>query len=176
MTRFATAALVLALAGTAGLKADTFTMAGMKSEVPEGWKAGKPSSSMRLAQFEVPGEKGAAEVVVFRFPGGSGTVEQNFVRQQKKFEPGKGDKKLDVEKSKVMVGELKADMQAINGTFLSKFPPFAPNAKVTRKPEHTQLYVVFKGTDGEYYVWLMGPTKTVDANKEAFVDWLKNFK
>lgn len=157
-------------------QAEKFQMAGMSSELPEGWKQAKPDNTMQMAKFTVPGKGNATgEVVIFRFPGGSGTVEQNFARQEGMFEAPK-DGKLDVKTSKMKVGGLDADYQIISGTYLDKFPPFAPNPKITRKEDYTQLYVVFKGTGGEYYVRMRGDQETVKANKEAFEEWLKNFK
>jgi hypothetical protein len=179
MTRIATkAAVFVAMFTPAILSAEEVEMAGMKSELPEGWKAEKPEGSMRLAQFNVPaaeGDDADAEVVVFLLRG-SGTVEQNFERQKAKFEAPKGGE-LEAKTSEIKVGPIDAAMQDISGTYLDKFPPFAPNPKVTKRENYRQLYVVFTGKDGgEYYVWLQGPAKTVEQNKEAFETWLKNFK
>ncbi|HEY8505250.1 MAG TPA: hypothetical protein VIL46_11755 [Gemmataceae bacterium] len=151
---------------------------GLSSRAPAGWKQEQPKSQMRLTQFKLPkaeGDPADAELVVFYFRGGSGTVEQNLKRQEAKFEPADG-KKLDVKVEKIKVGPHEATYQDIKGTYLEKFPPFAPNAKITRRENYRQLYVVFTGKKGEYYLTLLGPAKTVEKHKGEFENWLKNFK
>jgi hypothetical protein len=64
----------------------------------------------------------------------------------------------------------------VQGTYLSKFPPFDPNAKVVRKDNYRRLGVVFDSPNGPYFITLTGPGRTVEANKKAFDDWLKAFK
>jgi hypothetical protein len=162
-------------------KPATIQLAGMKADVPKGWKEEKPSNEMRLTQFKLPKVKGDdedAELAVFYFKMGSGTVEQNLKRQEAKFEIPEGVKKEDaikVEKSKV--GGLEATYQDVKGTFLSKFPPFAPNAKVTKKEKFRQLYVLFEDKDGgQYYITVLGPEKTIESHKKDFDAMLKSFK
>lgn len=178
---------LIAAAAAAGVaaaddKGTAVELAGMKSAAPATWKEkALPPGSMRLTQFTVPkaaGDKEDAEVAVFFFRGGgSGSVEQNLQRQTAKFEPaaGKGKVEETVDKG-FKVGPLSATYQDVKGTFLSKFPPFAPDAKVTRKPDYRELYVIFETKDGQYYVWLLGPATTVEQNKKGFDEWLKNFK
>jgi hypothetical protein len=115
--------------------------------------------------------------VFFFRGGGAGSAEANLDRQVKKFEPAAGKDKVDVTVDKAFkVGTIDAVYQDVKGTFLSKFPPFAPNAKVTQKPNYRQLYVLFDGKDGQYYLTLLGPEKTVEKHKKAFDEWLKSFK
>jgi|YNPBryunderm2012_1023409.scaffolds.fasta_scaffold24169_2 hypothetical protein len=157
---------------------DVVELAGMKSVAPASWKQEPPSNEMRAAQFKLPkveGDPEDAALVVFYFRGGSGSVEQNLKRQEAKFDLSNA-KKEDVKVEKAKVGPIDATYQDIRGTYLSKFPPFAPNAKITRKENYRQLYVVFTGKDGEYYISLLGPEKTVAKYKPGFDEWLKNFK
>ncbi|VTS05419.1 hypothetical protein [Tuwongella immobilis] len=151
---------------------------GMKSMAPAAWKEEAPSSSMRLTQFKIPkvdGDDKDAELAVFFFKGGSGSLDANLKRQQAKFEAPE-DGKLNEKIEKLKVGARDATLQDITGTFLEKFPPFAPNAKITRKPNYRQLYVVFDGEGGSYYLALLGPAKTVEKHKADFVEFLKKFK
>ena len=86
--------------------------------------------------------------------------------------------------ARVKVQELRgkhdAVVQDIQGTYLKKFPPFDPNAKITKVPDYRQLYVVTEVVEGDatvlYSMTLLGPTKTVEKHKKAFDEWLKNFK
>ena len=62
----------------------------MSTFVPRSWQTVKPSSSMRLAQFRLPGEK-AAEVIVFYFGAGQGGGAQaNIARWVSQFKPVNG--------------------------------------------------------------------------------------
>lgn len=149
-------------------------LAGMKSAAPAGWKEEPPSNAMRVAQFKLPkaeGDKEEAELALFTFPGGSGSVDQNLKRQVDKFVPeGRKDTV-----GKIKVGEYDAAYQDVTGTFKKKKVPMATD--FTPVEGQRQLYVVFEAKDGkQHYMTLLGPAKTVEKNKAAFEEWLKNFK
>jgi hypothetical protein len=153
---------------------------GLKSTTPAGWKEETPSNKMRLAQFKLPkaeGDPKDAELAIFE-SGGGGTIEQNLERQVKKFDLP-ADKKPAV--SKIKIGKAEATYQDITGTYLEKFPPFAPDAKITKRSDYRQLYIIFegknrKGEDAVFSMTLLGPAKTVEKHKKEFDAWLKNFK
>ena len=172
---FLTAAVVLAAGFAAAAdKGTAVELAGMKSTTPETWKEETPSSQMRMGQFKLPkaeGDKEDAELALFVFPGGSGTVKQNLDRQLAKFvEEGRKDKS-----DKIKVGEIEATYQDVTGTFKKK--PFPMAEKFTPVEGYRQLYVVFEDKGGkQYYMTLLGPAKTVEKHKPAFEEWLKNFK
>jgi hypothetical protein len=140
------------------------------AKLPMGWKQEEPTNKMRLTQFKLPGPDGEAELVVFYFAGNAGTVKENLERQVKKFESPK------VSVSKTKFGPIEATYQDITGTYLSKFPPFAPDAKITRKANYRQLYVIFETDKGQYYMTLLGPATTVEKHKDTFEKWLASFK
>ncbi|WP_020475309.1 hypothetical protein [Zavarzinella formosa] len=162
-----------------GAFAGDVEVAGMKSVTPKGWKEEAPSNSMRLTQFKLPkaeGDPEDAELAVFYFKGGSGGVEANLERQVKKFKPAAGEDKVEAKTEKIKVGKIDATFQDVQGTFLSKFPPFAPNAKITEKEKYRQLYVIFTTEQGDYYMTLLGPAKTIEKHKKDFQEFLTNFK
>ena len=180
--------LLAALAATGSTqdkKGATVELAGMKSATPADWKEeGLPPKSMRMAQFKLPkaeGDPEDAELALFRTPGG-GDIQTNLGRQEKKFEIPAGKKPEDVIKTEKIKlgGKHEAVLQDIQGTYLKKFPPFDPNAKITKVPEYRQLYVIFEAKEGDatvlYSMTLLGPAKTIEKNKKAFVKWLENFK
>ena len=151
--------------------------AGMKSAAPADWKEEQPSSNLRQGQFKVPkadGDKADAEVAIFLSPGGGG-VEANLKRQLDKFQPAAGKDKVDEKKDKIKVGTYDAVYQDVTGTFLKKAFPMAKESTPT--PGYRQLYVIFETKDGAVAsLWLLGPEKTVEKQKEAFDEWVKNFK
>lgn len=168
-------ALVALTATAEDNKGVTVEWGGMKSTAPAGWKEETPSNSMRQAQFKLAKPKGAAddaELALFASPGG-GSVDANLERQVKKFELAKDAKPVV---TKIKVGKYDATYQDITGTLLKKFPPFDPNAKVTRAEDYRQIYVIFDGKDAVYSLTLVGPAKTVEAHKKEFDEWLKNLK
>jgi hypothetical protein len=177
------AAAVAAVGAAQDKKGTTVEWAGMKSATPADWKEEPPTSKLRSQQFRLPRAEGDAEdgeLALFRSPGG-GTIQQNLERQEKKFEVPAGKKPQDVIKvEKVKVGPHDAVYQDIQGTYLKKFPPFDPNAKVTKADNYRQLYVLFEAKEGDgtvlYSMYLIGPAKTVEKHKKGFDEWVKAFK
>jgi hypothetical protein len=154
-------------------------IAGMKSKTPDTWKEEPTVGDMRLAQFKLPkaeGDPEDAQIIIYKLPGGSGTAEQNLQRQRAKFKPAEGKDKVEEKLDKIKVGTIEAPYQDLTGTYLSKFPPADPKAKVTEKSNYRQLYVVLVTDKGDFYPTLIGPAKTVEKHKKEFEEFLKNFK
>src|SRR5580698_5175529 len=66
----------------------TIDAKGLKFDAPAAWKSSTPTNAMRRAQLKaepIEGDDYAAELVVFAFDGGAGTVEANLERWQKMF-------------------------------------------------------------------------------------------
>jgi hypothetical protein len=166
-------------------KGTTVELAGLKSVTPGDWKEEPlPPKSMRMMQFKLPkaeGDPDGAELALFVLRGG-GAVQANLERQEKKFELPAGKKAEDVIKTEKIKfgGKYDAVEQDIQGTYLKKFPPFDPNAKITKVPDYRQVYVIFEVMEGDatvlYSMTLLGPAKTVEKHKKAFDAWIKNFK
>jgi hypothetical protein len=151
--------------------------AGMKSTPPKEWKEEAPANTMRTHQFKLPkaeGDKEEAELALFFFKAGSGSLEANLKRQTAKFQPADGKDKVEEKVEKTKVGTVEATYQDVAGTYLKK--PFPMAEKATPFPGYRQLYVVFETKDGQFYMTLIGPAKTVESHKKAFEEWLKNFK
>jgi hypothetical protein len=168
-------------AGGGDNKGTEVTLDGLKSRVPAAWKMQEPSNKLRAYQFQVPkatGDKKDAELVIFYFgQGGGGTVADNIKRWKTQFQPPEGKSIDDVSKvEKLKVGRVEATYLDINGIYLYKFPPFDPNAKVTKLPDYRRLGVIFASENGPYFITLTGPAKTVEQNKQGFDSWLKGFK
>src|SRR4051812_1530442 len=158
---FAVAAAGLLALPASGQKGAAVEMAGMKATAPADWKEEplKPGS-MRMHTFKLPkadGDPEDAELALFFFPGGSGTLDQNLARQVAKFQPAEGKAKVDEKKDKIKIGAIEATYQDVSGTYVRK--PFPMADKGTPVPNFRQLYVVFEGKDGkgQYYMTLLGP-------------------
>ena len=163
-----------------GEKATPFELDGLSSPVPATWKV-SPAKGLRLYQIAVPkvaGDSEDAEIVVFYFgPGSGGGVAENIKRWKAMFDAPKGKDIEDVAKvTKMKAGDVEITYLDVEGTYLSKFPPNAPNAKTERKENFRMFSVVFESKNGPYFLRMTGPAKTMAARKDAFDGWLKNFK
>jgi hypothetical protein len=174
LSTLAGAMLCLGQVAHAGDKGTVVTLGGLKSTTPSDWKSQTPSNKFRAYQFAV----GDAELVIFFFgEGGGGSPGDNIKRWQDQFVPAEGktiEQASRVEKFKV--GKADLTYLDIQGTFLSKSPPFDPNAKTIRKADYRRFGVYFACDGGPYFITLTGPAKTLERHKKSFDDWLKNFK
>jgi hypothetical protein len=125
------------------------------------------------------GDKEDAELAVLYLGGaGGGSNEMNIDRWKKTFAAPVGKNIDDLTKvSTFKVSDVPVTYVEISGTYLYKFPPVAPNAKVTPKEGFKFIGVIFETADkGPYFMKLAGPARTVEQHKEAFDKWLKGFK
>jgi len=172
---------LLALAWCANAGAEEVVLDKLKSSTPADWKSAKPGNKFRVYQFTVPKAKGDekdAEVAIFFFGAGSGgSADDNISRWKKMFLPPEGKKIDDVAKvSSFKAGALDYVYLDVHGTYVTKNPPFAPNAKEERYPDYRMLGVYFNCENGPYFIRLTGAAKTVEESKKGFDEWLKNFK
>lgn len=166
---------VLLTAGMVGwsLAAD-LEIDGKKGKLPAGWKEEAPTNQMRLAQFKIPkveGDTEDAELIIFKGLGGSAAA--NIDRWKKTFGAE------DQAKAKVTDFEAaggKGQLLEIQGTYQFKARPFDPNAKTEEKKGYAMVALHWEGPQTVYHFRLSGPAKTVEKNRQAFVDWLKSFK
>jgi hypothetical protein len=167
--------LALVVSASLGLQGQgtVVTLGTMKSTTPADWKS-QPAKGLRMNQFAV----GDAELVIFFFGEGSGgSKEDNIKRWKDTFVPPTGKTIDDVSKVETFkVGKADVTLLDVQGTFLSKNPPQDPNAKTERKTDYRRFGVFFACPGGPYFITLTGPAKTLEQNKKAFDEWLKNFK
>jgi len=138
---------------------------GLKLNVPETWKSGKPSSRLRLAQFAIPAAKGdteEGELALFNF-GAGGSAKANIDRWIGQFQS-------DEREVKVKQGEVEAGKYffvGITGTYMKPIgPPIAGQKKAT--PGSRMLGVILGIEDkGIYFFKMTGPDKTVAAQAAA---------
>ena len=171
-TRVLLAALILGLPAAASA-ADTIEVAGLTATVPAAWKKEKPSNSMRLAQYSLPkaaGDAEGAELSVFAFPGGSGSLKDNLARQTAAFV----DAGRTASDKKVKVGPHDATLQDVTGTFKKKVAPMAEDFKPLEN--YRQLYVVFEAGGRQVYIKVVGPKATVAKHEKEFEAFLASFQ
>ena len=156
-----------------GIAAD-FEIDGKKGKLPAGWKEETPTNQMRLAQFKIPkvgDDAEDAELIIFKGLGGSATA--NIDRWKKTFGAD------DQAKAKVTDLEIaggKGQLLDIAGSYQFKARPFDPNAKTEEKKGYAMVALHWEGPQNVYHFRLTGPARTVEKNRQAFMDWLKSFK
>ena len=147
----------------------------LTAPVPGAWVAQPPASTMRLAQFRVPGKSGQddAECVVFYFgEGQGGSAEANIARWQGQFSTSDG-KAVKALVRHFKVSGLPVTTAELTGTYarsLGMGPSGAP------APDQTLLASVLETPKGNLFFQLHGPRATVAVNREAFLTMLRGIK
>jgi hypothetical protein len=132
---------------------------------PTGWVAERPTSSMRKAQYRVPGE---AECVVFYFgPGQGGDPMANAQRWASQFtladgRPGSAGLKIEGGQ----VGDIDVLRVEVAGTYHGGF--MMQQQKSAPRPNRLLLGAIATGPDANWFFKLIGPAATVEAERAAF--------
>jgi len=144
--------------------------------VPAGWISEKPASSMRRAQYKVPGKAGDGECVVFYFgPGQGGDPMANAVRWAEQFTLPDGSPAGSAMKtSDLEVGGLKVFVVEVAGTYKGGMTMTA--APATTKPGYRLLGAVAPGPDANWYFKFTGPDATVNEQRDAFTSMVTSLK
>ena len=114
-------------------------------KAPEGWVSEKPASSMRKAQYRIPGKNGGgdAELAVFNFPGTGGSTDANIQRWYGQFKhadgQGTGD---DIQKEKVTANGLDVTLVYFTGTYLQSKNPNMMMGPKEEKPGYALLAAI----------------------------------
>lgn len=171
------AALLACLAG--GARAEdksVFDIDGLKSKVPSGWKAEKPSNRLRVAQFRLArADEDPADGELAIFKNISGSTEQNVDRWKKQFLPPEGKKIDDVSKvTQMKIAGCAVVYFEVAGTYLDG-PPMLPASRKKKRPDYRMLAVQFEGPRNVWHLKLIGPARTVAKHKAEFDNWLKAF-
>jgi hypothetical protein len=129
---------------------------------------------MRLAQLSIPAvdpDKDAAELVVFAFPGGAGSVQDNIKRWQSQFVDESGNPaKITREKRKGKnVDVIYAE---VGGRYVAAVRPGSDEHH--DKPGYRLLGGIVETPGNAFFLKLVGPDKTVKAAKDAFDDLLSS--
>jgi hypothetical protein len=168
-TGFLSSLAVLAIAVQAAWAEDpkqTVDAKGLKFEVPASWRSSPPTSQMRRAELKVEpveGDDYPAELVVFAFRGGAGTVEDNLKRWQRMFKDKDGNAPK-IESKKVKGKNVEVTRAETSGDYhpaqLIRPEPDRPNARL--------LGAIVTGEGESYYVRMIGPDKTMKKLRPEF--------
>lgn len=143
------------------------TLPGLAFTLPKEWEKGTPSSSMRMAQWVLPGPGGDGELVVFRFPGGAGGIEANVSRWKGQFQAPEGKTIDDVTITKTIEsGSLKTTFVDVSGTYIAAVTPGADEKH--NDADQRMLAAIVEGSGDPFYFKAVGPRATMDLWAAAF--------
>jgi hypothetical protein len=136
----------------------------LRWSTPEGWVEERPSSSMRVAQYRVPGTGGDAECVVFYFgPGQGGDPMANAVRWAGQFRQPDGRDSTEVMKTETRKTDDRSVLTVeVTGTYTN---PMTDNVA---RADQMLLGAIVEGPDANWFFKLTGPESTVSDERAAF--------
>lgn len=150
----------------------TASFLGLTAPKPVTWIEHPPTSSMRAANYTVPGRDGneAAHIVVFYFgPTQGGTIEDNISRWRSQFQvTDSGDlpepkiDRFEVDSMAVTLVELAGEWQEMGS--------------VSFTPDQVFLSAIVEAPVGKIFIRFTGSTATVEANREEFLGMIRNLR
>jgi hypothetical protein len=154
----------------------TIEAGGVTFQAAATWKSVPTRSQMRKAQLQVEPVKGddfSAELVVFAFPGGAGSVEDNVARWQRQFKDANGDAPK-VESKKVKAKNAEATRVEIAGHY---YPTAFPGTPAGPDRPNARLLGAIVVTDKNgYFLKMVGPDKTMKEASKAFDDLIASLE
>jgi len=137
---------------------------------PEGWQEVPPASSMRWTQWQVAGDAGQGECVVFFFgPGQGGDAQSNADRWAGQFEDNDARAYTTEQKT---VGDIQLLLVDVKGSFLEA-ATMAPGASDTTHSDWGLLGAIAELPNGNrWFFKFTGPAATIDANREGFMNMM----
>jgi hypothetical protein len=154
----------------------TVSLLNYTTTVPAGWTPRAPASSMRLAEYVVPGADGAvgAEVVVYFFgTGQGGSTEANLARWKGQFSNPDGGRVYErITHDSSAAAPL--TVAEYRGTYARGVGPgSAPEAA---RPDNALVAVVAETPRGTLFFQLFGPVKAVEAARNAYLGFARGLK
>lgn len=148
---------------------------GLTWKTPAGWMEETPTSSMRRAQYRIPGPGGPAECVVFYFgPGQGGDAQANAARWASQFHRADGGPVGDAFKTReIKVGDIHVVLVEVAGTYVGGMGsgPTGPE-----RPNYMLLGAIARGRDANWFFRATGPRVTLETQRTAFDGLIRSIK
>ena len=141
----------------------------LRLSAPEKWVRKQPRSTMLVAEFALPKAEGDAQDGRLTVMSAGGTIEENIDRWRKQF-GGKPEKET---KDEVELGGVTVTVVDFTGKYSDQAGPFAPGVE---REGYRMLGAIIPVKGQLYFVKAYGPEKTMDAQGEAFRNFLKTLK
>ena len=150
-------------------QAKTGEAAGVSWTVPPRWEV-QPPRMMRVATYLVPaagGDEEPGECAVFFFgQGQGGSVDLNLQRWRDQFETESGGPPSPAER-KSTINDLAVTTVSLAGTYLASMGPMFQSGAV-KKPGYRMLGAIVEAPEGNVFLKLTGPEKTVLGAESEF--------
>jgi hypothetical protein len=173
-----TAHILLLLATLALAPVQAPAQATLTFNAPRGWQPRDASSTMRVAEFVLPGKDGAAgnaEIVIYYFGGSGGSVDANIQRwlSQVQQPDGRATADVAVRETRTING-LKVSLLDVTGTYVAEVRPGATEKH--NSPGYRMRTAVIETARGPYYLKLVGPAATVGAWNASVDQFIASFR
>ena len=149
---------------------------GLVWDAPADWISETPSSSMRRAQYQVPGPGGDGELVIFYFgPGQGGDAMSNAVRWANQFAQPDGQASADVMKNEeIRVGDVPVLLTEVTGTYSGGMTMMGGQS--ANLENHMLLGAIAQGGDANWFFKLTGPAATLEPQRDAFRGMIESLR
>lgn len=151
----------------------------LRLKAPDGWVSERPSSGMRVSQYQLPAAEGdaeAASLVVYYFGAGQGgSVNANLERWIGQMQTGSSEK---AKTETTTVNGLKVTLLDVSGTYaggdMGGGGMGGGGAAAQTKPNFRMRAGVIETPKGAYFIKLVGPQKTVNRWDQSFQEFVKS--
>jgi hypothetical protein len=148
---------------------------GLTWTAPRGWTFETPTSSMRRAQYRIPGAAGPGECAVFFFgPGQGGDAQSNAARWAGQFRTEDGRPVGSAFKTRqITVGDIPVLLVEVAGTYVGGMGggPSGPE-----RPNYMLLGAIARGPDANWFFRATGPRATMEPQRAAFESMIRSLK
>jgi hypothetical protein len=146
----------------------------LKLQAPDGWISEQPSSSMRVAQYKLPGEAGDASLVVYYFgPGQGGSTDANLERWIGQMQqPDGSSSRAKAKTETTTVNGMNLTLLDVTGTFSAGDMTGGGSGQAI--PNARMRAAVIETPKGAYYIKLVGPEKTVERWDAGYMAFIKS--
>ena len=142
----------------------------LSAVAPKGWVAQQPSSSMRVAQYGLPGPAGEATLGIFFFgPGQGGSVEANIERWFGQFTQEDGQPAQGRRWTR-QVGDIEISGVDVSGTFSGGMGMGMGSAEP--QAGYRMLGAIAVHRSGTVFFKMTGPAQTVEQWADSFDEFL----
>ena len=151
------------------------SIGGLSVVMPEGWQEVAPSSSMRVAEYNLPGKEGEATLAVFYFgQGHGGSVQANIYRWIAQFkQPDGGDSRAKARQWRDEVAGMPVSMVEVTGTYSVGMMSGGSGEALDNQ---RLLGAIVESAKGPYFFKLTGPDQLVLREQDRFSQYVKSMQ
>jgi hypothetical protein len=146
---------------------------------PKQWTAQRPSTSMRKAQFLLPGETREADAIlgVFHFPHTGGSVTANLERWYTQFKQPDGVPSASrAQTRKLKAGGFDVTVAYLRGTYLKPKSPMEMGGETAEVLHEAMLAAVVETPAGPWFFKAVGTQETIDLHRATFEDFMRSVR